>query len=170
MKKVIPLAIITLILTATAQAQPTSKADAIIGQWYTDENDSIVEITKDRQGKYNGKIIWLKEPIYPAGEGVDTGKPKRDRKNDDANLRHIPIIGLVCMKNFIYDALDAEWNKGTIYDPETGNNYKCVAKPKTPNSLDVRGYIGIPAFGRSTIWNRVPEDKLFKKDEEKGDA
>ncbi|MEX2015418.1 MAG: DUF2147 domain-containing protein, partial [Candidatus Hydrogenedentales bacterium] len=55
------------------------------------------------------------------------------------------------------------WDSGTIYDPNNGKTYKCVikyAKDETVQGgekLDVRGYIGVPALGRTTVWTRVPE-------------
>ena len=56
------------------------------------------------------------------------------------------------------------WSGGTIYDPEEGKTYKCVMKLADENTLNVRGYIGVPAFGRTVTWLRVPKEE--KKDED----
>ena len=59
----LPLAI-TLILVSTAAAQ---KPDAIVGKWLVEEKDSQIEIYPC-EGRFCGKIIWLKEPNYPADD------------------------------------------------------------------------------------------------------
>lgn len=156
------------VLIAPLAAAQSNPGDAVLGQWYTANDDSIVEVYKNAEGKYMGKIIWLKEPLYGPNEGADSGKPKRDRKNKDKSLQHRPVIGMMVFMNFVYDAPDKEWNGGKIYDPESGNTYSCEAKMAEGGKvLNVRGYIGIPTFGRTTVWNRVPEDKQIKKEEEK---
>ena len=58
-------------------------ADELLGQWYTEDNESKVEVVK-KDGKFFGKIIWLSEPNYGADEpDGDAGKPKRDKNNPD---------------------------------------------------------------------------------------
>jgi len=43
---------------------------------------------------------------------------------------------------------------GRILDPENGKTYKCRIK-LVDDVLEVRGYIGIPALGRTQKWYRV---------------
>ena len=73
-------------------------------------------------------------------------------------MRRVPLKGYRILKDFVYNAEnkdEKEWNKGTIYDPENGSTYSCVIKMKTDNSLDIRGYIGIKALGRTDTWKKV---------------
>ncbi len=149
-------------------AEDPVPADEILGQWYTDGNESIVVVTQT-DGKYFGKIIWLSEPLYTKDEpDGDAGKPKRNKNASEPADQKKPIIGLQVLKNFAYDADDKSWSGGTIYDPNNGRTYKCVvrmqedAKGIDGKSLHVRGYIGIPQLGRTTVWYRVPEDKMQK--------
>jgi len=121
------------------------KADDILGQWYTEGNESGVEIFKSN-GKYFGKIVWLKEPNR-------NGQPKVDEKNPDTNLKERPIIGLLVLKDFVFDGSN-EWNKGTIYDPKSGKTYSCYIKFEERDKLKIRGYIGISLLGRTTYWVR----------------
>jgi uncharacterized protein (DUF2147 family) len=121
------------------------KADDIIGQWYTENNESLVEIYKNN-GKYYGKIIWLKEPNR-------NGKPKLDEKNPDDKLKERPIIGLNILKDFVFDGSN-EWNDGKIYDPKSGKTYSCYIKFEGTDKLKIRGYIGISLLGRTTYWTR----------------
>ena len=163
-----------LTVAAFAAAADVEPADVILGQWYTEDNESIVQVTQDENKKYVGKIIWLSEPLY-GEDDKEAGKPKRDRENPDKKRRNDGIVGLSILHSFKYDAKDKEWNSGKIYDPNRGKTYKCVIKLGDKNDggmqiLKIRGYIGIPALGRTTEWARVPKDKRIKPKEEKSDA
>ncbi|WP_041469061.1 DUF2147 domain-containing protein [Chloroherpeton thalassium] len=125
-------------------------ADDVLGIWYNDEKTAKIEMYKEDE-KYHGKIVWLKNPIDTA-----TGNPKVDKNNPDEALRQRPIVGLVLIKNFIFD--EDEWEDGEIYDPKNGKTYSCYMVLETPNKLRVRGFIGISLLGRTTYWTRV-EDK-----------
>ena len=50
---------------------------------------------------------------------------------------------------------NSKWDEGNIYDPKNGNTYSCTIKLINPNSLEVRGYIGVSMLGRSTVWIRT---------------
>lgn len=133
------------------QAQSIT-ADMLVGVWEPSHGRAKVKIEKVGN-KYHGTIIWLKIPIDPA-----TNKPKLDKNNPDANARKKPLIGVQLLKNFTYEG-NGEWENGTIYDPENGKTYSCVINAKDKNTLDIRGYIGIKAIGRTDVWKRVPEPK-----------
>lgn len=120
-------------------------ADSIVGQWYTEEGRSIVEIYKcDRY--YCGKILWLK---YPED---DEGREKVDKENPDETKRSRKLIGLNILWGFSYEGED-EWENGKIYDPKNGKTYSCRIT-LDGDSLKVRGYIGFSLLGRTTVWTR----------------
>jgi uncharacterized protein (DUF2147 family) len=154
---------VTLLLSAGAMA---AKKGDIVGQWYSENNESKILIREDK-GVFTGKIISLDEPLYPKGD-KEAGKPKRDRENPDRKRRKVPIVGLQILKDFKFNASEQSWEDGTIYDPDKGKIYKCVMKfekdPKAEGGvkLYVRGYVGIPALGRTTYWTKVPEKELEK--------
>ncbi|HVS03730.1 MAG TPA: DUF2147 domain-containing protein, partial [Thermoanaerobaculia bacterium] len=79
--------------------------------------------------------------------------PKVDLENPDPKLRERPIVGLRILVGFRY--ADGKWTGGTIYDPANGKTYKAQMTLKGPDTLDVRGYVGITLFGRTTTWKRV---------------
>jgi uncharacterized protein (DUF2147 family) len=125
------------------------QAGDIVGIWYNEEKTSKVQIYEEGK-KFFAKIVWLKEPIDPA-----TGKPKTDHLNPDPKLQSIPRLGLVVLKNFIFDGVD-EWKDGTIYDPNNGKTYTChIHFSDSPNMLKIRGYIGISLIGRTTYWTKT---------------
>lgn len=151
MKKLLTVLFLTF-LTAYVHA---SESDAIIGKWVTEGGKSNVEIYKNGD-TYSGKIIWLKEPLYGEDEGDDwKGKPKIDRNNPDELKRGEPIEGLNILSGFEYKG-DNLWKGGDIYDPENGSTYSCkMTLSEDGKTLEVRGYIGLSLFGRTTVWTRA---------------
>jgi uncharacterized protein (DUF2147 family) len=133
------------------RAAPADEPDAIIGQWLADDGSARFEIFK-ADGKYHGKIVWLKDPAYgPADK--EPGKPVHDRHNPDASKRNQPLVGLVMLKDFEYTGGN-KWEEGTIYNPDSGKTYNANLSLKDPTRLKVHGYIGISLIGGSTIWTR----------------
>ena len=53
-----------------------------------------------------------------------------------------------------YDEEKDEWVDGTIYDPVHGKTYKSKMWFGGEKILKIRGYIGIPAFGRTMTWTK----------------
>jgi uncharacterized protein (DUF2147 family) len=127
------------------------KANDIVDVWLNEDKDAHIEIYKDGD-KFFGKIVWLKTPIDSL-----TGKPKLDTKNIDESLRSRPVMGMLLLKDFVFDG-DDEWEDGEIYDPKSGKTYSCYMEfPDEDNkdNLKIRGYIGISLLGRTTYWTRV---------------
>ncbi len=116
------------------------------GLWYNDAKTAKVQITKAASGKFNGKIVWLKEPL-------ENGKPRTDQLNPDEQLRKRPILGLKILSDFEKEG-DDKYVDGKIYDPKNGKTYSCKMTYKG-KTLDIRGYIGISLIGRTTVWERA---------------
>ncbi len=165
LKHILPwtLATVTLLLSASAMA---ADKNGIVGQWYSENNRSKI-LVQEEKGVFNGKIIWLDEPLYPKDD-KEAGKRRRDRENPDKKRRKDPVLGLNVLKNFKFDTKKQSWEGGTIYDPDRGKTYKCVIKLEADADVEggvklyVRGYVGIPALGRTTYWTKVPEKELEK--------
>lgn len=146
------LAILLLAIPFMSSAQ--SKADKIVGYYLTYDDDtgaekSQVQIFKSTNGKYYGKIVWLKEPLK-------NGKAKVDDKNPEAKLQSRPIMGLLILKDFTYNSSDNEWSDGTIYNPSSGKTYNCYMNFESANKLKIRGYIGASwmGLGKTAIWTK----------------
>lgn len=134
-----------------AQNKP---ADRIIGYYITYDDEtgaekSQVQIFKATNGKYYGKIVWLKEPNKD-------GKPKVDDKNPDKKLQSRPTLGLQMLNSFTFDSKDNEWNDGTIYNPSSGKTYNCYIRFESDTKLKIRGYIGAAwmGLGKTAIWTK----------------
>ena len=141
-KKLVPVVVFLASVFGTQLVK--AQSDKIEGIWLNEEKDAKIQIYKARDGKFYGKIIWLKEP-------TKNGKPKTDEKNPKENLKNQPLVDLIILKGFEMDGNTYE--DGTIYDPNNGKTYDCKMTYKG-KTLSIRGYIGISLFGRTTVWER----------------
>ncbi len=116
------------------------------GVWLNDDKDAQVEIYKTGD-KYFGKIVWTRNMYEADGKTL-----KKDSKNSNEQLKNRTIQNLIILSGFTYS--DGEWTGGEIYDPKSGKTYKSKMKIKG-SSLEVRGYIGNPMFGKTSIWTRL---------------
>lgn len=132
-------------LTAFVSAD---NADSVLGTWLNGTKKGHVQIYK-QGGTYFGKLVWLGQPNDP-----DTGKPRTDDKNADVSKRKRPMMNMVLMYNFKYNG-DNVWSDGKIYNPEDGKEYNCKMTLQDPNTLLVRGYVGISLLGKTQIWTRI---------------
>lgn len=143
------VAVAAVVLAPTTRA--TDPADAILGQWVSQEGDARFEFYK-ADGKYCGKVVWLKEPVYSAKD-KEAGKPVRDRENPDESKRNEPLVGLTILKDFKYKGNNT-WGEGSIYNPDNGKTYSARLRLDGENKLKVRGYIGVSLIGGTTTWTR----------------
>jgi len=133
------------IFFSTASLASVNSADDIVGIWLSSNGQGKIQIYKEGD-HYFGKLYWMKEPNGPKGN------PKLDINNPDPSLRNKPLLGAVILRNFKYD--NGEWNGGRIYDPQNGKEYKSYIRLKDPQTLSLRGYIGISLLGRTEVWKR----------------
>ena len=136
----VTLAILSITTSTFAQA------DNILGIWITADKKGHIEIYKNTNGAYYGKIIWMTAPNDPV-----TGKPKLDSKNPDVSKRSETILGSLPFLNFAYE--DGEYSGGKIYDCRDGKTYTGKLWLNADGTLSMRGYIG---FLYSTeTWTRL---------------
>ncbi|MBS1774044.1 MAG: DUF2147 domain-containing protein [Bacteroidetes bacterium] len=124
-------------LRAFAQQDPIEKV------WYNQEKTSKIHVYKAKDGRFYGKIVWLKEPVR-------NGKARVDEFNPEEANRNTPLIGLLILKGLEKDG-DNEYHNGKIYDPKNGKTYSCRAT-LNGNVLNLRGFVGISLIGRTSQW------------------
>jgi len=143
------LLLLALSITTPLQGRNQDReADRILGVWVTEEGKARVEITRCGE-QLCGTIIWLKEPRKE-------GKEVLDDKNPDPTMRERPVLGMKFLWGFSYEG-DGEYAGGEIYDAESGNTYKGKMSLADDTTLDLRGYVLIPLFGRTSRWTRYTE-------------
>ena len=146
------VASVVLVLTMGrfAAAEPTA-----VGLWeqvdeHSGKAESWFRIT-EHNGVYNGAIakIFFKpgedqNPVCDKCEGADRGKP---------------VMGLTLIKGM--RRTGNHYEGGTITDPRDGSVYRALMELSPDGQkLEMRGYLGISLFGRSQIWNRLPDSAL----------
>ena len=137
--------IIGLIFSGLPMVAQTTK-NTIVGTWLNQDKTALIQIYEQGE-KVFGKIVWLKEPN-------ENGKPKTDIKNPDKARHTDPIIGLVMLKNFVFNG-KSTWEDGTLYDARSGKTYSAYMTLQSDKTLKVRGYVGISLFGQTNIWTRI---------------
>lgn len=137
--KVLLFSFIFIGITVVAKAQ----TDPIEKVWYNQEKTAKIQVYKAKDGRFYGKMVWLKEPL-------ENGKPKVDKENPDEKKRNTPLIGLILLRGLEKDG-DNGYDNGKIYDPKNGKTYSCKITHKG-NSLDLRGFVGISLIGRTSTW------------------
>jgi uncharacterized protein (DUF2147 family) len=147
MKRALPFAfaLAAMLTLPAAWADETSP----VGLWKNIDDVSgkpkaLIRISENK-GALEGRI----EKLYrPADQDQN---PRCDRcmgVNKDQ-----PIIGMVFMSGLTRSG--DEYTGGQILDPDNGKVYKSkLTLVDGGKKLNVRGYIGVPMFGRSQVWVR----------------
>ncbi|MDR6571269.1 DUF2147 domain-containing protein [Chitinophaga sp. CC14] len=143
MKKSI-LAVIILLLSISSFAQKLSP-DQIIGVWQCE--DYKIEVFK-AGNTYAAKLLWAKDMFEADGK-----TPKKDVKNPNGKLRSRSVQGLTHITELVYK--DGEYRDGKLYSVQDGNTYSLKGQLKNANSLETRGYKGVPMLGKTYKWKRV---------------
>lgn len=118
-------------------------AAEIEGRWQTIDDETkkpkaVVEI-RCSDNVCNGTIVAL-------SEGVQNVCPACADKR--------PLIGLRVLSGL--QKHDGKYEGGRIFDPKKNKTYKSTATVSADGkSLNVRGYIGVSALGRTQTWKRV---------------
>lgn len=156
----------TAFITLGLALLPGLAQAGIEGYWLKISNDlrnAVIEIYADGD-TVSGRIVDLEYPVFIAGERSPEGEvvpdelvgtPKRDVLNVDSSLHERPIEGLQHMSGFRATGRN-EWSEGSLYNPEDGKTYRGRLRLRdSGRSLEVRGYIGTPMFGRTQTWTRI---------------
>ena len=122
----------------------SASAGNMTGTWLNEKGDGYIEIAKV-EGVFRATIVGS-----PNGE---KDALRRDVNNEDASLKERLLLGLVIVDELVHKG-DKRWEGGWIYDPEKGKTYRCRVTLNDDDTLEVRGYVGSPIFGRSQIWTR----------------
>jgi uncharacterized protein (DUF2147 family) len=76
-----------------------------------------------------------------------------DMRNPDPSLRNRPLCGLRIGAGFVQ--VDPQHARGGhLYDPRNGRTYSGQMTVEG-NLLQLRGYVGLPIFGRTQTWVRA---------------
>ncbi len=141
MKKLLMVSLLSLIYGVSF-----GQENAILGKWLTGKGDAGIEISK-QEGKYVGKVIWLKQPIDP-----ETGLECLDKNNKDEAKQTQKVLGSNVLWGFSYN--NGEYLNGKVYDTRTGKTYEGKLWVEG-EVLNIRGYLGL--FFATEVWTKITE-------------
>ncbi len=140
-----------LMIWGLAWPMIAAESDSPVGKWKTFDDKtgrakSIVRI-REENGELTGKVLEVLES--PAGPHPVCRPCEGERKDQ-------PVEGMTILWGAKKNG-DA-WDGGEILDPQNGRIYHVsLTLLDNGQKLEVHGYIGISAIGRSQIWQRQDE-------------
>ncbi len=131
-----------------AVATLASAADPLNGTvWKTIDDKTkaakaLVKFTEQKNGTLSATIHQVLTP------GEENACSKCEGQYKNKSLKGLTIVhGLKNVGQNKYDG-------GSIIDPNSGRTYKLKAS-LNGNTLDMRGFLGVSALGRTQTWQRV---------------
>jgi uncharacterized protein (DUF2147 family) len=152
-------ALIAASLWAAAGIAPVRAAEpTAVGLWeQVDENSNKPESwfrIVEKNGIYEGTLV----KAFPKPGGDDPDK-WLCTKCEGAE-KNAPVVGLALIKNMQRTGA-LNYENGTIMDPRDGAVYRALMELSPDGKkLTVRGFLGISLFGRSQVWNRLPDNAM----------
>jgi uncharacterized protein (DUF2147 family) len=154
MRPVINLSLIAAVLAtglASGLAAPLAMAQdsSPVGLWKTIDDTSgkpsaLIRIT-EQKGELQGKI----EKLFRAPE--EDQNPVCVQCTDARKDQ--PIVGMTIVSGL--KKTGDEYTGGEILDPKNGKIYKSKLTVRDGGKkVEVRGFVGVPMFGRSQVWLR----------------
>ncbi|MCR5883804.1 DUF2147 domain-containing protein [Rhizobacter sp. J219] len=120
-----------------------------LGRWVTESGNLEVDIApcaaEPPAGALCGKVVRVlaNRSMSAPGEPIQPADTR-------------PALGMTLLSGLL-PAGDGVY-KGTIYNRENAKHYSVKLTPAEPAQLLVRGYVGLPLFGKTQVWRRpAPE-------------
>jgi uncharacterized protein (DUF2147 family) len=129
-----------LLIAGQSLTMAQSKND-FLGTWLVEDKDAKVELYITKEGKLAGKCVWHKTPNL------------KDVKNKNPELRSRPVVGLVVVWDFEWDADNKEWVNGKVY--KDGKDYCGRMRLNTDGTIFLKGTICRTPLGKTNTWTRV---------------
>ena len=118
----------------------------------TGEPRGVIELVRDADGRLQG---YIRGTLVPQS-GPDTCEVC------EGELKDQPIIGLRILRDLqVKGENPNKWRRGRVTDPDTGATYKArMTFADGFDTVELRGYVGTPALGRSQRWRRATADDV----------
>ncbi|MCQ1836694.1 DUF2147 domain-containing protein [Neorhizobium galegae] len=122
--------------------------DRIIGVWESDDGDFKFEMF-DAGETYAARVIYAKPLVEADGKTF-----KKDTLNPDPELRSRSLKGIVFLNDLKWDAGDRRWEGCSLYSGATGRTVSARVT-LVGEKMELRGYMGTPTLGRTTVLHRA---------------
>jgi uncharacterized protein (DUF2147 family) len=132
--------------TAALADQPSA-----VGFWVTEDHGAVVQVSQCGEALC-GSVVGLRTDRKADESPLDTANP-------DPAKRTRSRCGLLMMGSLKpTGSSGTKWEDGWVYDPESGHTYNAQMQLDGPNTLNLRGYMGISLLGRTQTWTRETGD------------
>lgn len=148
MRKTFKTLMVALPLAAASLLAQAS--DSPVGRWKTIDDEtgkpkSVVQIEQAANGTLSGKVVEILQSNHGPNPTCD---------KCDGALKGKPIKGMTILWGLKADGT-AVWDGGSVLDPAKGKTYKAkITLTEGGKKLQMRGYVGIEALGRTQTWVR----------------
>lgn len=147
----IMLLVPTMLSPAVAQNNPSS----VEGFWQHKNSKGQPEAwfrIQQRNGVYEGQIVKM----FPKpGEDPTTFRCT----GCEGDQKNAPVLGITFIKGMKRKGM--RYEEGTILDPRDGSVYSAEMElSRDGQKLSVRGYLGISLFGKTEVWDRLPDTAM----------
>lgn len=133
------LPLLFLLITPIAWGQVTGKWKMIDDR---DGREKAVFEIFEHDDRYHGRVVELLR------YATDT-----HCKKCSGELKNQPIVGMTIIWDLEKTPNGGE--DGKVLDPASGKTYSCLIELVEPDKLKLRGYLGLPLFGRTQYWSRL---------------
>jgi len=131
---------------ALAPAAQAQSADSPVGLWRTIDDETKQSKALIRIVEQGGALVGRIERILVGAADAVCEQCTDHRKGQ-------PVQGMTILSGLRKDG--EAWGGGEILDPKNGKVYKAkVSIAEGGRRLDVRGFVGVAAFGRTQTWLR----------------
>lgn len=132
-----------ILCAALAAADAYAQAPSVLGYW-REPGGSVILISRcDHLLCVQIAMLSSRSPAAA------------DSHNPDPKLRNRPLCGLRIGEGFT--EVDPQHARGGhLYDPKSGRTYSGQMSAEG-NLLHLRGYVGLPIFGRTATWQRASQ-------------
>lgn len=142
--RALPRRYVPLILcTALAAASAYARAPSVLGYW-REPGGSVILISRCDHA------LCVRIAMLSSRSRAAT-----DRHNPDPKLRNRRLCGLQIGEGFV-EVDPQHARNGHLYDPRSGHTYSGQMTAEG-NLLHLRGYVGLPIFGRTATWERASQ-------------
>lgn len=117
------------------------------GYWLSKKKDVVIDI-QHCEDELCGYIYWIKED-----------EQQHDVNNPDKELRGRSMCGIKVLWGMERSASKPQkWKGGRIYKADDGEFFSAQIEMVSDDKMDLRGYIGMPAIGKTSPFSRVNSD------------
>ena len=139
---------------ASAKEEAGSSAGPL-GRWVTSSGNLEVEIAPCGNALCGTVVkVLANHSMSPGGGEMKPADPR-----DPMGMR---ILSDFVASEFSEDGgarVPVEW-EGHIYNRENAKTYACIMRMGESGELVLRGYVGIPLFGSTSMWTRAGGEVL----------